>query len=90
MKKINNNINYIYIINHIWKTKNTGSIKIQIFFLTYKINKLHKHFEIHKKDHHSKNGLLKLVFRRRKLLTYLKKKNLNKYYYLVRKLNLRN
>ncbi len=90
MQNITNNINYNYIINHIRQNKNTGSTKIQIFFLTYKINKLHQHFHIHKKDYHSKKGLLKLVFQRRKLLIYLKKKNLNKYYFILHELHLRN
>ncbi len=77
------------IINNYGNKINTGSTKIQIILLTYRINKLQKHFSLYKKDNHSKKGFLNLVFKRRKLLTYLKVNNLNEFNYLLDKLNLR-
>ncbi len=68
---------------------NTGCCKIQIILLTFRINGLKNHFSIHNKDFNSKRGLLKLVFRRRKLLNYLKKKNNNEYNFLINELKLR-
>ena len=67
----------------------TGSPEVQIALLTENINKLQNHFKRHKKDHHSRNGLIRMVNLRRKLLTYLKKKNSESYKELVKKLNLR-
>ena len=67
----------------------TGSPEVQIALLTENINKLQNHFKSHKKDHHSRNGLIRMVNLRRKLLTYLKKKNAESYKELVKKLNLR-
>jgi small subunit ribosomal protein S15 len=67
----------------------TGSPEVQIALLTENINKLQNHFKSHKKDHHSRNGLIRMVNLRRKLLTYLKKKNSESYKELVKKLNLR-
>jgi small subunit ribosomal protein S15 len=67
----------------------TGSPEVQIALLTENINKLQNHFKNHKKDHHSRNGLIRMVNLRRKLLTYLKKKNSESYKELVKKLNLR-
>ena len=55
-------------------TNDTGSAKFQVALITQRINKLSDHFKIHKKDHHSRRGLLKLVSRRRRLLDYTKKK----------------
>ncbi|QJC28265.1 30S ribosomal protein S15 [Enterobacteriaceae endosymbiont of Plateumaris braccata] len=66
-----------------------GSTKIQIALLTFKINYLQKHFLIHKKDHHSRHGLLNMISHRRKLLDYFKKKNLIKYNLLIENLSLR-
>ena len=67
----------------------TGSPEVQIALLTENINKLQNHFKSHKKDHHSRNGLIRMVNLRRKLLAYLKKKNADSYKELVKKLNLR-
>ncbi len=71
------------------KKNNTGSIRIQIFLLTLRIINLQKHFILHKKDKHSKRGLLKLIFKRRKLLIYLKNNNFSKYNLILKQLNLR-
>ena len=67
----------------------TGSPEVQIALLTENINKLQAHFKEHKKDHHSRQGLIRMVNKRRKLLDYLKKKDLNKYSSLIKELNLR-
>ena len=69
--------------------KDTGSAPVQIAILTERINLLTEHFKIHKTDHHSRRGLLGLVNRRRKLLNYLKKENLEKYRQIIDKLGLR-
>jgi small subunit ribosomal protein S15 len=66
-----------------------GSTGVQIAILTERINVLTGHLNIYKKDYHSKRGLLKLVGQRRSLLTYIKKKNLNKYRELISRLGLR-
>jgi small subunit ribosomal protein S15 len=68
--------------------KDTGSPEIQIALLTERINHLAEHFKVHKKDHHSRTGLLKLVGQRRRLLDYLKRKDLNKYRGLIESLGL--
>jgi small subunit ribosomal protein S15 len=67
----------------------TGSPEVQIALLTDRINHLTEHFKIHKKDFHSRRGLLKLVGQRRRLLDYLKKKDLNKYRELIKSLGIR-
>ena len=67
----------------------TGSPEVQIALLTDRINLLTEHFKIHKKDHHSRRGLLKLVGQRRRLLDYYKKKDINKYRSLIESLGLR-
>ena len=67
----------------------TGSPEVQIALLTENINKLQNHFKSHKKDHHSRTGLIRMVNLRRKLLAYLKKKNADSYSELVKKLNIR-
>lgn len=67
----------------------TGSPEVQVALLTHRINDLQTHFEAHKKDHHSRRGLLKMVNQRRKLLDYLKKKNLKGYQDLIARLGLR-
>jgi small subunit ribosomal protein S15 len=69
--------------------KDTGSSEVQIALLTERINHLTEHFKIHKKDFHSRRGLLKLVGQRRRLLNYLKKKDLDKYRNLIKSLGLR-
>ncbi|MEA3329029.1 MAG: 30S ribosomal protein S15 [Candidatus Omnitrophota bacterium] len=69
--------------------KDTGSSSVQIALLTKRINDLSEHFKLHKKDHHSRYGLLKLVSQRRKLSNYLKKKNPTQYADVIKKLGLR-
>jgi small subunit ribosomal protein S15 len=67
----------------------TGSPEVQIAVLTEAINTLNDHLRIHKKDHHSRRGLLKMVGRRRNLLTYLRNNDVNRYRELIGKLGLR-
>ena len=68
---------------------NTGSPEVQVALLTARINHLTEHFKVHAKDHHSRRGLLRMVSRRRKLLDYLKRTDLNAYRKLIDALNLR-
>ncbi|MBU1138535.1 MAG: 30S ribosomal protein S15 [Proteobacteria bacterium] len=67
----------------------TGSSEVQIALITDRIQYLTEHFKTHKKDHHSRQGLLKLVGQRRSLLDYLKKKDINKYRELILALGIR-
>ncbi|HLS16582.1 MAG TPA: 30S ribosomal protein S15 [Paenalcaligenes sp.] len=67
----------------------TGSPEVQIALLTARIKTLGEHFKDHKKDHHSRRGLLRMVSRRRKLLDYLKNRNPEAYFELIKKLGLR-
>jgi len=67
----------------------TGSPEVQIALLTAQINQLQGHFKAHSKDHHSRRGLIRMVNSRRKLLDYLKRKDLNRYSDLIGKLGLR-
>ena len=67
----------------------TGSPEVQVALLTHRISYLTEHVKIHKKDHHSRRGLLILVGRRRSLLDYLKKKDINRYRKLIEALGLR-
>ncbi len=67
----------------------TGSPEVQVAILTERINYLTEHFRIHKKDHHSRRGLLKMVAQRKKLLNYLKKKDQQRYEKLIERLGLR-
>jgi len=67
----------------------TGSPEVQVALLTARINELTPHFKTHAKDHHGRRGLLRMVSRRRKLLDYLKSKDLNRYSALIAKLGLR-
>ncbi len=67
----------------------TGSPEVQVALLTERINQLTGHFKSHKKDHHSRRGLLAMVSRRRKLLDYLKRKNTGSYSDLISRLGLR-
>jgi len=67
----------------------TGSPEVQIALLTERINHLNEHLKIHKKDHHSRRGLLIMVGQRRGLLNYLIKKDIERYREIVKKLNLR-
>ena len=69
--------------------KDTGSSEVQIALLTERINELTEHLKVHKKDNHSRRGLLQMVGKRRNLLNYLAKKDLEKYREVLEKLNLR-
>jgi small subunit ribosomal protein S15 len=71
------------------KPNDTGSPEVQIALLTERINQLTEHFKTHAKDHHSRQGLLKLVNQRRKLLEYLKKNATNRYKAIIERLALR-
>lgn len=70
-------------------SRDTGSSEVQVAILTERINNLAGHFKDHKKDFHSRRGLLMLVGRRRRLLNYLKDKDIKKYEEVIEKLNLR-
>ena len=67
----------------------TGSPEVQIALLTTRINQLVEHLKVHKHDHHSRRGLLKLVGQRQRHLNYLSKKDLNRYYQITERLGLR-
>jgi len=67
----------------------TGSPEVQVALLSAKIGYLTEHFKLHKKDHHSRRGLLKLVGQRRRLLDYLKNKDLERYRSVIARLGLR-
>ncbi|NOX25985.1 MAG: 30S ribosomal protein S15 [Deltaproteobacteria bacterium] len=70
-------------------TKDTGSSEVQVALLTGRITYLTEHFKTHKKDHHSRRGLLKLVGQRRRLLNYLKGKDVDNYRTLIKRLGIR-
>ncbi|RME40778.1 MAG: 30S ribosomal protein S15 [Deltaproteobacteria bacterium] len=67
----------------------TGSPEVQIALLTERINYLTEHFRTHKKDHHSRRGLLKIVGQRRRLLDYLKRKDVERYRAIIKELGIR-
>ena len=67
----------------------TGSTEVQIALLTERIKQLTEHFKVHKKDHHSRRGLLKLVGRRKRLIKYLKSRDIDKYRALIKELGIR-
>ena len=67
----------------------TGSPEVQIALLTYRINSVNDHLQTHKKDHHSRRGLLKMVGKRRALLSYLKKNDIESYRNLIERLGIR-
>ena len=69
--------------------KDTGSAEVQVALLTSRIKELTEHLKMHKKDHSSRRGLIMMVNKRRKLLTYLKKQDDNRYKAIVEKLGLR-
>ncbi len=71
------------------KEGDTGSPEVQVAILTYRINDLNEHLKVHKKDHHSRRGLLKMVGQRRNLLNYLKNKDIDRYRNLIARLGLR-
>lgn len=78
------------IVAEYGKTPNdTGSPEVQIAILTYRIRELTEHLKTHKKDHHSRRGLLKMVGKRRGLLDYLKSKDIEAYRALIEKLGIR-
>ncbi len=67
----------------------TGSVEVQVAILTDRIRTLTEHLKVNKKDHHSRRGLLKMVGKRRRLLAYLKKKDIERYRSLIERLGLR-
>ncbi len=67
----------------------TGSPEVQVGLLTHRISYLTEHFKVHKKDHHSRRGLLMLVGRRRRLLNYVKNKDINRYRSIIETLGLK-
>lgn len=69
--------------------KDTGSTRVQVAILTNRINFLTDHFRAHKKDHHSRRGLLKMVGKRKRLLSYMKRTDVDGYRKLVQELGLR-
>tara|TARA_B100000963_G_C22086195_1_gene434443 strand:+ start:185 stop:457 length:273 start_codon:yes stop_codon:yes gene_type:complete len=80
----------INLINEFSKSeKDTGSTSVQIAVISERIKNLTEHFKTHKKDNHSKRGLVALVNKRKKLLNYLSKKNNSEYLELIKKLNIR-
>ena len=77
------------ISNYKREENDTGSPEVQIAILTERIAELTEHLKVHKKDNHSRRGLLKMIGKRRNLLNYLAKKDINRYREIVEKLNLR-
>jgi small subunit ribosomal protein S15 len=69
--------------------KDTGSAEVQIAILSKRIDELTEHLKVHKKDHHSRRGLLKMVGKRRRLLDYVKSKDVDRYRELIERLGLR-
>lgn len=84
------NINKAEVVEKFQRTQgDTGSPEVQVALLTARINVLTDHFKSHKKDHHSRRGLLRMVSRRRKMLDYLKDRKPDSYRDLIEKLGLR-
>ena len=77
------------ITKHRLHTSDSGSARVQVAMLTERINSLTDHFRTHPKDHHGRRGLLKMVGTRRRLLTYLKRSDLESYRALIEQLGLR-
>jgi small subunit ribosomal protein S15 len=69
--------------------KDTGRVEVQVALLTRRINHLTEHLKIHRKDHHSRRGLLKMVGQRRRLLNYLMREDIERYRNLIQRLGLR-
>ncbi|MEO8398904.1 MAG: 30S ribosomal protein S15 [Ignavibacteriaceae bacterium] len=69
--------------------KDSGKSEVQIAVLTHRINELTSHFDAHKKDHHSRRGLMTMVGKRRRLLNYLMKKDIERYRAIIKELNIR-
>ncbi|HET6371002.1 MAG TPA: 30S ribosomal protein S15 [Nitrospiria bacterium] len=84
-KQVKNDVIQQYRVHE----SDTGSPEVQIALLTNRINSLSDHFQAHKKDHHSRRGLIGLVSRRRKLLDYLKRSDTARYQTVINKLGLR-
>ena len=77
------------IAGHATSEGDTGSPEVQIALMTRRINDLNEHLKVHQHDHHSRRGLLLLVGRRRRLLTYLRNTDINRYRTLIERLGLR-
>ena len=77
------------IAEHRLHESDTGSTEVQVALLTERINHLTEHLKVHKKDHHSRRGLLMLVGRRRRLLDYVRKNDVERYRAIIAKLGLR-
>lgn len=77
------------IAEHARGARDTGSPEVQVALLTARIKQLTEHFTEHKKDHHSRRGLVRMVNSRRKMLDYLKGKDIDRYRALIQKLGLR-
>ena len=75
--------------DHATSEGDTGSPEVQVALLTRRINHLTEHLKVHKHDHHSRRGLLLLVGRRRRLLKYLSKKDINRYREIIQRLGIR-
>lgn len=86
---INKDVKQQIIKEYAVKEGDTGSPEVQVAILTYRINELTDHLKEHKKDHHSRRGLLKMVGHRRNLLNYLQKKDIERYRALIARLGLR-
>jgi small subunit ribosomal protein S15 len=69
--------------------KDSGKPEVQIALITKRLNDLTDHFNVHKKDHHSRRGLMQLVGKRRRLLDYLMKKDIERYRVIIKELNIR-
>lgn len=79
----------IYAVKYGDDEKNTGDTKVQISILTHRILELTEHLKIHKKDHHTRLGLMKLVGKRRRLLKYFERKDIESYRKLIKNLKIR-
>ena len=77
------------VTNYQLHVTDTGSPEVQIAILSEKIGYLTEHFKFHRKDHHSRRGLLKMVGKRRRLLDYLKRRDVNRYRVIIEKLGIR-
>jgi small subunit ribosomal protein S15 len=89
VKKLNKEVKAEIINTYAVHEGDTGSPEVQIALLTHRINHLNEHLKIHKKDHHSRRGLLMMVGQRRGLLNYLMKVDIQRYRAIIEKLNLR-
>jgi small subunit ribosomal protein S15 len=77
------------VSNHRRHDKDSGSVEVQVALISARLTYLQQHFETHKKDNHSRRGLLKLVGRRRRLLDYLKRTDIDRYRALISELGIR-